>query len=219
MFLRFAAAFCFFCFVSATIFFNVGTFLSSVSEEPVRVDVIVVLGTPERIAKAVQLYKEKFSSRIFLTISEYVNYWGEQGNRPETITVPKWQPQTTYQEALAFKEYLQNQQIDSAIIISDPYHNYRVKWTFQHVFRKSKVKFTYVSTRPKDTLGFWWNDMNSRLFVLTEIPKVLYYWIYHGVLGFETDPEWAIDLKNWYSRKLQKIVASRWMQVIGRGAT
>ena len=43
--------------------------------------------------------------------------------------------------------------------------------------------------------------MNSRFFVLTEMPKVLYYWLYHGLLGFEDDPQWTVDLKKWCSQK------------------
>lgn len=189
------------------VFFNAGRLLSSVAGQPVHADVIVVLGSPERLAKGEELYKEKFASRIFISIPEYITSLGEEGGRPKNITVPKWCPQTTYQEALAFAEYLRNHPAQSAIIVTDPYHQYRVKWTFEHVFRNAQIKFNYVSTRPKTTLGFWWNDMNSRIFVLTEIPKVLYYWLYHGVLGLESDPEWTVALKKWYSQKLQELVA------------
>ena len=113
---------------------------------------------------------------------------------------------------------VQNHPADSAIIVTDPYHQYRVKWTFAHVFSKTKIKFTYVSTQPAAALGFWWDDIPSRHFVLTEIPKVLYYWLYHGMLGFEDDPQWTVDLKKWYSQKLQEVMAWRWVRAGWIGA-
>lgn len=218
MFLRVAVFLCFFCIVAVALFFNAGWLLSCVAGQAVRSDVIVILGSPERIAKGGELYREKFSSRIFLSIPEYLNYFGEQGARPANIAVPNWRPQTTYQEALAFAEYIQKDPVDSAIIVTDPYHQYRVKWTFEHVFRNAGITFTYVSTQPAATLGFWWEDMNSRMFVLTEIPKVLYYWLYHGLLGIETDPEWTIDLKKWYSQKLHELMALRNKAAVWGGA-
>ena len=172
--------------------------LSRVAGAPVAADVIVVLGSPERIAKAGELYQGNYSTHIFLTIPDYVHHFDKQGTRPADITVPKWRPQTTYQEALAFAEYLQKHPVKSAILVTDPYHQYRAKWTFEHVLADSGLKFSYIATNESRPSGFWWHDVNSRLFILTEIPKVFYYWIYHGLLGREADPPWTEDLKRWY---------------------
>ena len=213
---RFITILCVLVFGMALFFINAGKLLSSPSEVPAPADIILVLGSPERIKKAESLYEERYSHHIFLTIPELLQSFPQSSISSGNITVPSWRPKTTYQEALAFKEYLQDHPLRSAIIVTDPYHLYRVSWTFEHVFKKYAVKFTYVSTRPQSALGFWWKDINDRIFVLTEIPKVLYYWVYHGLFGIETDPQWTVDAKNWYAHKLQELMASRWLKEFQR---
>jgi hypothetical protein len=46
---------------------------------------------------------------------------------------------------------------------------------------------------------------HSRLFVFSEIPKILYYWSWHGVLGIVEDPDWAHHLYRLYMAAVRRL--------------
>jgi hypothetical protein len=83
---------------------------------------------------------------------------------------------------------------------------YRVKWTFGQVLNSQKIHTTFTASEPSWAKGSWWENKTSRVFVLNEIPKVLYYWIAHGLLGIKNDPPWVNDLESWYNKMLVKLV-------------
>ncbi len=60
------------------------------------------------------------------------------------------------------------------------------------------MALSFVSSDALSLQGFWWSNPNSRLFVLTELPKIVYYWVWHGMLEIAEDPQWAIDLERGY---------------------
>lgn len=95
---------------------------------------------------------------------------------PDKILKAVWSAKSTYEEGLLVKGLLGGK-IKSAMVVTDPFHLYRVKWTFQHVFHDKLIEFTFISSDAPSLQGFWWSNHNSRLFVLSELPEIVYYWI------------------------------------------
>ena len=186
-------------------FLHVGDWLSK-SDAPQRVDVIICLGGTERVKKAASLYKEGLAPQVILTTVQHRDALIRYGVPAESIVVPARQPYTTYQEALAVAPILRQRGYRSAMVVSDPPHLYRVRWIFHHVLGEESIRLFFISSEPAWAKGFWWDSHQNRVFVLTELPKIVYYWLAHGLLGLKDDPQWTIDLKCRYERFMRKIV-------------
>ena len=104
-----------------------------------------------------------------------------------------------------FGSLLQGGKYKTALVVSDPFHLYRVKWTLRHHFPDDSLHFSFISSDAPSLQGFWWSNERSRLFVLSELPKIVYYWLWHGLLGIAEDPEWAVDLERVYMRLVREI--------------
>ncbi|MGA2468963.1 MAG: YdcF family protein [Thermodesulfobacteriota bacterium] len=177
------------------------------SDLPQKVDVIVCLNGPgpERIKKSASLYHQGFASNIILTASKNKDPLLQQGLSSENITLAPG-PKTTYQDALVSVPLLHKGKYRSALIVTNPYHLYRVRWTFYHVLNNSSVHLLFVSTDLAWNKDFWWKDKKSRFYVISEVSKIGYYWILHGFLRIEEDPPWAIELKTRYEKWLGRIL-------------
>ncbi|MFH0784567.1 MAG: hypothetical protein V2B20_21785 [Pseudomonadota bacterium] len=76
---------------------------------------------------------------------------------------------------------------------------------FLHLFPGKLIAFSFVSSDAPSLQGFWRSNRNSRLFVLSELPKIVYYWVWHGVLGIVDDPQWAVDLEESYMAMIRRL--------------
>ena len=83
---------------------------------------------------------------------------------------------------------------------------YRAKWTYDHLTDPDAIQLTYTASESIHSKKIWWDDQKSRHFVLSEIPKVFYYWIAHGFLGVSYDPQWIIVTEQWYNKILKHFV-------------
>lgn len=111
---------------------------------------------------------------------------------------------TTYDEAQALSEVMRERGFLTAVIVSDAYHMCRVRWSFSRVLQGLPVSLRYVSGRPE--AEFWWQERWSRLYVVREVSKLIFYWVDHGLLGIKHDPLWMSDIKRWYCRMLEQVV-------------
>ena len=176
------------------------------SDRPRKVDVIICLNGSERIKKAAELYHQGLAPKVILTAGKDKRDLIQLGIPEKNITLAEW-PTTTYQEALAVASMERFYQIRSAIVVSDPYHLKRVRWTFEHVFRDSQVKLVFVSSDlPWDGQG-WWREKQSRIQVALEISKMGYYRLVHGLMGLADDPPGTITLKRRYETFLVKCLS------------
>jgi len=44
----------------------------------------------------------------------------------------------------------------------------------------------------------WWKHKEEKLRVYSEVSKLGWYWLVHGLLGMADDPPWSIELKQRY---------------------
>lgn len=98
--------------------------------------------------------------------------------------------------------FMGRENLQSAIIVSDPYHMYRAQWTYGHLTDADAIDLTYIASGATGVKKNWWKDTTERRTVLREIPKIFYYWIAHGLLGVRNDPQWIVATELWYNRFL-----------------
>jgi len=170
----------------------------------------VIAGDDYRTDYAIQLYKEGFSKVIFFTggwCALHHYYHGRhakeralaQGVPLEAIAVDESPVTSTYSEALRLKAYIaqSHNPIRSVIVVSDPFHMRRVRWTYQHVLDDEiKVQMAPVPFETSRYQQHWWEDDESRLMVKEELLKLLYYYIRYG-LGWTPLSKWlaAFDVE------------------------
>ena len=193
--------------VGGVLFFQIGSLLSVI--DPVRkADLVLCLtGGSERFDKTAALLRESMAGQALMTSEGAYKQMVRRQIVPEKLIKPRWPASSTYEEALLLKEVLAGRSC-SVLVVSDRYHLYRARWTLRHLFKGSAVNFTFLSSDAPSLQGFWWSNSESRLFVLSELPKIMYYWVWHGWLGRAKDPAWAVHLERKYIALLRFFFAA-----------
>jgi uncharacterized SAM-binding protein YcdF (DUF218 family) len=117
-------------------------------------------------------------------------YWKVDvaGNHFEKRKLPRC---NTYGEALALRQFLEEQKARTVLVVSSGVHLRRVALTFYKVFRNSPIEFRFCPA-PPDVDGVpkcgWWNRPEDRRYVLLETVKLAGY---HAILAL---PDRAIRL-------------------------
>ena len=176
----------------------------SKADIPSKVEVMVCLGGEERVKKAGDLYRQGLAPEVIFTATKDKTLIPKNGIPVDRTTLAPY-PLTTYQEALAVAPIVKKAGYQSAIVVTDPYHLRRVRWTFNHVLSDQPIKLTFVSTDAPFLQEKWWQDKQSSYHVVSEISKIGYYWMLYGVMGIEEEPSWLLDMKSKYERFLRKI--------------
>jgi uncharacterized SAM-binding protein YcdF (DUF218 family) len=184
----------------------IGDFLV-VQDELHPADVIhVISGPDDRTDYAIQLYKEGYARQIFFTGGwcSFHNYYHgqhgkeralEQGIPLEAIAIDDSQVTSTYSEAVKLKELIEQSQapIHSVIVVSDPYHMRRARWTYRHLLGvQVSLQMAPIPFELSPYQRRWWTDEKSRQYVKNEYLKIAYYYARYqfgvGPLG-----EWLIS--------------------------
>jgi uncharacterized SAM-binding protein YcdF (DUF218 family) len=97
------------------------------------------------------------------------------GARIHTAALRKW---NTYGEALGIREYLANDSLGSAIIISTDIHLRRVRAAFEAVFPNPRLRLHYCPV-PAGASSLqkhhWWTRAADRQYVIAETVKLAAY--------------------------------------------
>ena len=184
---------------------DLGSWLAR-ADLPRKADVIICLSSPDRIRKAAQLFQEGLAPRIILTVAKEKTPLSGLGV-PERAIILAPGPKTTFQEALAVARILNRSDYKTALVVSDPYHLKRVRWTFRQVFGETGVKMSFVASDfPWEGEG-WWKNKKEEKIVYLEVTKIGWYWLVHGLLGMKDDPPWSLALKQRYEKFLSQILS------------
>jgi uncharacterized SAM-binding protein YcdF (DUF218 family) len=172
----------------ATLFLSLGFLVSTNAAQPLKSDVIVVLGGDEglRVRKGGELFKQGYASHIILTGIDSRYYrpnhpnWRERklmalGVPRNAICVDTWS-ETTWEEAENVADTMDRNGWKSAIVVSDPPHMLRLHKSWSKAFEGTTKHFILVPTSPSwwNPL-FWWRNRTSYQFVINEIKKNLFY--------------------------------------------
>lgn len=162
-----------------------------VVESPLdKVDVLhVIAGDDERVAYAIRLYNEGYAGRLFFTggwcdvlQDEHGRLAREQALEagvPEAAIVIDDTPVTsTYMEAQRLKMWMDQQPtaVESVMVVSDPFHMRRVKWTYRWLLGKHvRLEMAPEPFGMSLHQRRWWLDDGSRRMVGSEYLKLGYY--------------------------------------------
>jgi uncharacterized SAM-binding protein YcdF (DUF218 family) len=172
------------------VLFFIGDFLV-IKDKLQPVDVIHVIAGPDyRTDYAIQLYKEGYAKQIFFTggwcSKHKVNHSEhgkeraiEQGVPSEAIAIDGTEITSTYSEAVRLKEFITENPIPirSVIVVSDPYHMRRARWTYRKVLGDQII--LQMAPVPFEQLPYpnrWWTNWESRSIVRDEYVKTVFYY-------------------------------------------
>ena len=153
-------------------------------------DVIhVIAGEDYRTDYAIQLYKRGLGKTLFFTGGwcTFHNYHhgkhGEeralaQGIPASAIAYDDSSVSSTYSEVQKLREWTEQRPspVRSVIVVSDPFHMRRARWTYKKVLgdrietRMAPVPMELTPHRLR-----WWTDPLSRRYVRAEYEKLIYY--------------------------------------------
>ena len=153
-------------------------------------DVIHVSAGPDHRARyAIQLYQEGYGERIFFTGGRCQSQDAPREHRcadlaeregipKNAITVDGDQVGSTYDEAVRLKEFIarSREPVRSVIVVSDPHHTRRARWTYRRVLGDSvSVWMAPIPFEASPYLRQWWKEAASRSFVSSEYLKFIFY--------------------------------------------
>jgi uncharacterized SAM-binding protein YcdF (DUF218 family) len=169
----------------------IGDFLV-VQDELQSADVIhVISGPDDRTDYAIQLYKEGYARQIFFTGGwcYFHNYYhGQHGKEraleqdvpPEAIAIDDSRVTSTYAEVVRLKEFITHSQapVHSVIVVSDPFHMRRARWTYRHLLGDQvSIQMAPIPFDSSPYQRRWWTDEGSRQYVKSEYLKMAYYYV------------------------------------------
>ncbi len=153
-------------------------------------DVIhVIAGDDYRTDYAFQLYQQGYGKTVFFTggwcdihLYEHGMHAREkalvQGLPLDSIASDDSAVMSTYMEAEGLKEWIARNAspVRSIIVVSDPFHMRRARWTYQKVFgNQVQIQMAPVPFELTPYQSAWWKDVNSRKYVEEEYLKYVFY--------------------------------------------
>lgn len=171
------------------ILLGIGNYL--IVEDPLSpVDVIhVIAGDDYRTDYAIQLYRQGYAKYIFFTggwCTFHGYYHGvhgrqlalEQGVPAEAVAYDDASVTSTFSETLLLKAWIERSRlpIHSVMVVSDPFHMRRVRWTNRFILGKGiDIVMAPVPFEQTPFKRLWWTDESSRNYVRSEYIKSVYY--------------------------------------------
>ena len=166
-----------------------------------KADAIVVMsgsGTfRERAQHAAALFNDGRAPRIVLTNDHLQSSWSPEEQRnpyyyersrdelrragipDDKIAVIMVPIRSTYDEAVALREYSEANHLSSLLVVTSAYHSRRVFWTFRRVFEGSGKLIGIDPAEPRiesPAAATWWLHRMGWEMVPKEYAKLLVYW-------------------------------------------
>ncbi|MEW6179444.1 MAG: YdcF family protein [Chloroflexota bacterium] len=159
-------------------------------------DVIhVIAGEDYRTDYAIRLYLQGYADYLFFTGGWCEEHQWEhgaharqlaisQGVSPLAIGVDDSPVMNTYSEVMNLKKWIEANQgdIHSIMVVSDPYHMRRARWTYRFVLGgEYTIRMAPVPMEQTPFLEEWWKDAVTADFVTEEYIKLFYYLLRYGL--------------------------------------
>lgn len=171
-------------------------------------DVIhVIAGEDYRTDYAIQLYQQGLGEQIYFTggwCNFHHYYHGRHGmERAQSQGVPEQEiayddtpVKSTFDEAVRLKAHIDENpsSFQSVIVVSDPFHMRRARWTYQRVLGKDVA--VLMAPVPFDQTPYqrqWWLSSKSIRMVWDEYLKILYYFFRYQLTSGKVR-EWLASL-------------------------
>jgi len=168
------------------------------TQQPVTSDVIIVLGgeTGHRVLKGIELYNAGYANRIAITGT------GAEFPRMEPAPYKRWlyllekkgvpadsidvlaPSNSTYDDAMLSRDYLEAGGYRSALVVTSPYHTRRAGWVFDRMKGDRDWRFRLIACEQRGlSPKRWWRDERQFLWVVNEYVKLAYYGWAYGLWG------------------------------------
>ena len=168
-------------------FFSSGVLLSASAGAPRNVDLVVVLGGDGgaggvglRYVRGRDLVLAGYSKRLILLNA------GNAARKDALVQVPAVEflgtlgVRNSWQEAVALRDLMQAQGLRTVMVVSDPPHMLRLRYTWGSVLRGTGLSYTLIATDPPWWPGWrWWRNPEASDFVGNEVLKLGYYLVKH----------------------------------------
>ncbi|HEV7684465.1 MAG TPA: YdcF family protein [Pyrinomonadaceae bacterium] len=166
-----------------------------------KADAIVILSGSatfrERAQHAAVLFNEGRAPRIVLTNDHLKSSWSQEEQRNpyyyeraldelhragvpnDRIAVIMVPIRSTYDEAVALKDYSEANHLNSMLVVTSAYHSRRAFWTFRRVFEGSGKLIGIDPAEPlieSPAAATWWLHRLGWEMVPKEYAKILVYW-------------------------------------------
>ncbi|KKK33884.1 hypothetical protein WN59_09735 [Salinicoccus sediminis] len=165
------------------------SFLPVEAEEPRESDVIVVLGGGDqgRVKQAAGLYEEGYADEVLITASEKdgstsgLKTVAEHYGIPEEALIVENDATSTYTNAVSTMDFMEEEGIDSAVVVTSDYHVERAEFIFDKV-NDAGYDLNYIAA-PNLEGENWIERENSHVIWFSEMTKMwgyrmgLYKWI------------------------------------------
>lgn len=161
-------------------FFTTGALLSAPAGEARSVDAVVVLGgdggTGGRYARGRDLVLAGYSNRLILLYPSATEIKDALAKVPSVDIVDSMDGRGSWGEALAVRERMQAEGLHTVMVVSDPPHMLRLRYTWGSILRGTGLDYTLVATTPPWWPGWrWWRNPGASDFVGNEVLKLGYY--------------------------------------------
>ena len=165
-----------------------------VDHPPSSADAIVVLGgrPSVRVGHGVALFKAGYASRVVLSGGSLSDVGGASSSTelsreqaialglPPAATLLAPGAQSTFEEAENLRALAEQRGWRSLIVVTDQSHSRRAARTFQARLPDVTVSVSAAPDPRYDPVR-WWANEHSLTAVFTELLKLGYYWLQHGV--------------------------------------
>ena len=154
-----------------------------------KADIIYCLsGSSARIDQAEKLLAGGYGEKIITTTKEAYEDALHRQIPLEALQMTNRSTKTTWDEGMQLKELVGQFHYKKILIVTDSYHIFRSRWTIQTMLAGLPVQCAFVSADNRNMQGLWWENQTSRQFIITELVKIAYYYVWHGLMGQTADP-------------------------------
>jgi uncharacterized SAM-binding protein YcdF (DUF218 family) len=161
-------------------FFATGALLSAPAGEARHVDAVVVLGGDGgmggRYVLGRDLVLAGYSKRLILVYPSAGQISDAQATLTGLEIVDSTPATGSWGEAMAVRQLMKAEGLRSVMVVSDPPHMLRLRYTWGSVLRGTGMDYTLVATTPPWWPGWrWWRNPGASDFVGNEVLKLGYY--------------------------------------------
>jgi uncharacterized SAM-binding protein YcdF (DUF218 family) len=164
-----------------------GLFLDTPQPAPRVSDAIVVISGDEQLARfqeGVNLYQKGFGRFLVFSGAAFDNGTSNadvmramavQRGVPESAILDEPQGEDTWGNAIFTRQVLEAHGLQSAILVTSPYHSRRAKLTFDTVYAGSGIELMVHAAPDSQWRKLsWWQQPETRRLTFTELQKLAY---------------------------------------------
>ena len=159
-------------------FFSAGAVLSFPAQGPRSVDLVVVVGggDTDRYVRGRDLVLAGYSRRLVLIEPNGPDLADALMRVPGVQVWDDFQPRNTWAEAKSVRARMEAEGLNSVMVVSEPPHLLRLRYTWGSVFRGSDLTYTLIASNPHWWSTWrWWKHPRASAFVYSEILKLGFY--------------------------------------------